>query len=63
LEQTNAAFSYAGPLTEAVLLGTIINRWPGEAFRWDADNCRFAGVSETVRQANALLAPPYRSGW
>jgi predicted dehydrogenase len=62
-EKTLAPFSYAGPLTEAVLLGTVINRWPGLRFNWDARNCKFAGDSAEITEANSLLKPPYRSGW
>ena len=59
-ETTGAPFSYSGPLTEAVLLGTIINRWPKEEFIWDAKSCRFEGDSEMTKEANRLLAPLYR---
>ena len=59
----SAHFAYSGPLTEAVLMGTIINRWPKMEFNWDAKNCRFTGDSEEVKQANALLKPAYRTGW
>jgi predicted dehydrogenase len=62
-ERTLAPFSYAGPLTEAVLLGTVINRWPDLRFTWNADACLFVGDSPEIAQANALLQPPYRSGW
>ncbi|MCG8585679.1 MAG: Gfo/Idh/MocA family oxidoreductase [Pirellulales bacterium] len=62
-ESTDTPFSYSGPLTEAVLLGTVVNRWPKEEFEWNHDSCSFAGKSEIVRQANALLRPPYRDGW
>ena len=60
---TGAPFSYAGPLTEAVLMGTVINHWPEMTFDWDATNCQFLGDSEEVKQANALLRPAYRTGW
>ena len=62
-EETGAPFGYAGPLTEAVLMGTVINRWPNKTFDWDAKHCRFKGDSEEVRQANVLLRPAYRTGW
>lgn len=62
-EQTGAPFGYSGPLTEAVLMGTIINRWPNMAFNWDAAKCEFTGDSDAVKQANALLRPKYRTGW
>jgi predicted dehydrogenase len=62
-ESASAPFDYAGPLTEAVLLGTIINRWPDQEFGWDATTCKFTGDGDEVSQANALLAPAYRKGW
>ena len=34
--QTSASFSYAGPLTESVLLGNIAAWYPGETLEWDA---------------------------
>ncbi len=63
IESTGAPFQYAGPLTEAVLMGTVINRWPTETFDWDAAACKFKGDSQAVKEANALLAPAYRTGW
>ena len=41
----------AARLTEAILLGTIALRRPGERLEWDADASRFTNVEE----ANALL--------
>jgi len=62
-ESAAAPFAYAGPLTEAVLMGTVINRWPDQEFDWDAGKCQFVGDSEEVKKANALLKPAYRTGW
>ncbi|MFT7633091.1 MAG: putative dehydrogenase [Mariniblastus sp.] len=62
-EKAGAPFEYSGPLTEAVLMGTVINRWADQEFAWNASECRFEGDSEEVKIANALLAPKYRSGW
>jgi len=56
---TTAPFSYAGPLTETVLMGTVINRFPKEKLIWDAKACRFANSEK----ANAHLYRPYRDGW
>lgn len=63
IESTGAPFEYSGPLTEAVLMGTVINRWPKETFQWDATTCKFTGNSQSVKEANALLAPAYRTDW
>lgn len=62
-EKAGAPFEYSGPLTEAILMGTIINRWPEQAFGWDAATCQFTGDSAEVEQANALLRPAYRTDW
>lgn len=62
-ENCGAPFEYSGPLTEAVLMGTVINRWAEEKFDWDAANCQFSGASKNVALANALLGPAYRTGW
>lgn len=51
-------FSYAGPLTEAVLLGNIALR-TGRPVRWDAENLAIIGDPE----ANRYLRRNYRKGW
>ena len=57
--RTTSSFDYAGPLTEAVLLGSIAIRTPGETLRWDQ-----AGLKITnVPAADALLRKTYREGW
>jgi predicted dehydrogenase len=56
---TSDGFHYAGPLTEAVLLGTVANRLPGITLEWDSHKLRF-GNSAT---ANAIAAYKYRYGW
>jgi len=53
---TTCDFSYAGPLTEAVLLGTIANRFPGNELRWQAE----AMTIPNHDQADALLRRRYR---
>jgi predicted dehydrogenase len=50
---------FSGPLTEAVLLGTISVRLGGRRLSWDAANLRFTDSGE----ANALLHYQYREGW
>jgi predicted dehydrogenase len=56
---TRSNFDFAGPLTEAVLLGTVSVRLGGEKLEWDAEKCRVKDNEE----ANALLHYNYRSGW
>jgi hypothetical protein len=57
--KTTCPFAYAGPLTETVLMGTVINRFPKEKLLWDAEACRFTNKPE----ANKHLARTYRDGW
>jgi hypothetical protein len=56
---TRSSFDFAGPLTEAVLLGTICVRLGGHRLNWDAANLKFTNSDA----ANALINPPYRKGW
>jgi hypothetical protein len=54
----SANFSYAGPLTEAVLLGNVAFRL-GRRIEWDAASLRAPGCPE----ADALVRREYRPGW
>jgi len=56
--ETTSPFAYAGPLTEAVLLGTVAMRCPKEKLSWDS-----AALKISKQAANALLTKPYRKGW
>lgn len=53
---TSASFAYAGPLTEALLLGVVANRFPGKQLDWDAENLRVTNIDD----ANALIRREYR---
>ena len=57
--KTSAPFDYAGPLTEAVLLGSVATRFPQQTLAWDAAALRFTNVAE----ANAFVRRTYRAGW
>lgn len=57
--ETSASFSYGGPLTEALLLGVVANRFPGEELTWDADKLEITNKPE----ANKLLRRNYREGF
>ncbi len=39
--RTSASFGYAGPLTEAVLLGSVACRFPQTTLKWDAGKLEF----------------------
>ena len=55
----SANFDYAGPLTEAVLLGCLASVFPGEDLKWDAAALKFTGHDA----ATALVSRSYRKGW
>lgn len=55
----SANFDYAGPLTEAVLLGCLASAFPNESLQWDSAALRIPN-SEA---ANALVKRSYRNGW
>jgi predicted dehydrogenase len=57
--KTTSHFDYAGPLTEAVLLGTIGIRFPEQALAWDAQALKITNHAE----AQAWITKPYRTGW
>jgi predicted dehydrogenase len=57
--QAVSNFDYAGPFTEAVLLGNVALRFPGARLMWDAPNMKITNVLE----ANQFIQPTYRSGW
>lgn len=57
--KTTTPFAYSGPLTESVLMGTVVNRFPGEKLIWDARALKFTNKPE----ANAFLRRAYREGW
>ena len=57
-EPARSNFDFAGPMTEAVLLGTISVR-TGKRIEWDAANMKITNVPE----ANAFLHYAYRDGW
>ncbi len=56
---TRSSFDFAGPLTEAVLLGTVCVRIGGRKLIWDSENLKVTNVPE----ANKYLHYEYRQGW
>ncbi|WOO39543.1 Gfo/Idh/MocA family oxidoreductase [Rubellicoccus peritrichatus] len=54
---TGAPFSYGGPLCEALQIGVVANRFPGQTLEWDADNMRVTNLPE----ANRYLSRKYRA--
>lgn len=57
--KTTSHFGYAGPLTEAVLFGTIAIRLPEEELHWDAAGLRITNSAA----AQQMLTKSYRKGW
>ncbi len=54
-----APFDYSGPLTEAVLLGSVAVRFPQQTLQWNSAKVSF----DNVAAANAHLRRQYRPGW
>lgn len=57
--KTESHFLQTGPMTEAILLGTVAIRVPGQLLEWDSKKMKFPNYSE----ANKLLRRTYRKGW
>ena len=60
-KKSTSDFSYAGPLTEAMLLGNIAIRLQEKRtiLEWDPENMEFPNMPE----ANDLVHKEYRQGW
>lgn len=56
---TSAPFDYSGPLTEAVLLGTVSTFFPKTTLEWDGPGLKFTNCPE----ANRHIRRTYRHGW
>jgi len=52
-------FTQTGPMTEAILLGTVAIREPGKLLQWDAAAMKFPHAPEAER----FLRRHYRKGW
>lgn len=58
-ENTESHFAQSGPMTEAILLGTVAARIPGEKLAWDSARLKITNHAS----ANRHLARRYRDGW
>ncbi len=58
LDYPKSNFAYAGPMTEAILLGNVALR-VGRRLEWDGASMRFTNVPA----ANKYVSKEYRSGW
>jgi predicted dehydrogenase len=54
-----AAFDYAGPLTETIVMGNLAVAFPGQKLEWDGENMRVTNLAE----ANDFVQMHYREGW
>ena len=57
--KTESHFEQSGPMTEAIILGTVAIRVPDETLLWDSKNLRI----KNNKIANNLLKRQYRKGW
>jgi hypothetical protein len=58
-EMTACNFMQSGPMTEAILLGTIAVRTPDQRLNWDTAHLKIPNCPEAER----LLKRNYRAGW
>ena len=57
--KTSMGFELAGPLTEALLLGVVANRFPGESLEWNSKDMLVTNLDS----ANNLIQRDYRTGY
>jgi predicted dehydrogenase len=58
-EKTESHFAQTGPMTEAIILGTVAIRVPDVLLDWDSANLMVTNNAD----ANKLLRRTYREGW
>jgi len=58
-EKTESHFAQTGPMTEAILLGTVAIRVPDQTLEWDSARMKFPNNGEAER----FLRRSYRDGW
>jgi predicted dehydrogenase len=58
-EKSASHFGQTGPMTEAILLGTVAIRVPGQKLEWDSARMKVTNFAE----ANRYLKRAYRDGW
>ncbi len=59
LTQTESFFAQTGPMTEAILLGTVAIRVPGQKLEWNHKKMKVTNHTD----ANRFLKRKYRKGW
>lgn len=58
-DETSSSFSYGGPLTEALLLGVVANRFPETRLDWNPEKLEVTNLPD----ANRLIRRDYRKGF
>lgn len=58
-EKTESHFTQSGPMTEAILLGTVAIRVPGQLLEWDSARMKFPNYPDAQKYLQRL----YRKGW
>lgn len=58
-EKTESHFAQSGPMTEAILLGTVAIRVPSKVLEWDSARMKFPNYPK----AEKYLRRKYRKGW
>ena len=58
-KEPESPFSIAGPMTEAILLGTVAVQMPDTILEWDSQKMKITNNSD----AQNLLSRDYRQGW
>jgi hypothetical protein len=58
-EKNESHFAQTGPMTEAILLGTVAVRVPGQKLEWDHGAMKVKDLAS----ANRYLRRSYRPGW
>lgn len=58
-EKTESFFAQSGPMTEAILLGTVAQRVPGELLEWNSAKLKF----NNSKTAGKFLSRVYRKGF
>ena len=58
-KKPTANFDYAGPLTEAVLLGCLASIFPNQTLEWNAEKMVFTNSEAATK----FVKRSYRPGW
>jgi hypothetical protein len=57
--KTESHFAQSGPMTEAIILGTVALREPGKVLQWDSKRMKISNMPSAEKH----LSRKYRKGW